>query len=152
MGRRIEKRVLMPYGQNSVYVEYRLLEGESLHLKIRPFVTFRTLGARLHETQSPPLCFSFSILDGGCEMHLCDQAPSLKMCLRPEAGEFICEHCASRGVCYRVDRDRGSEFIEDLASPGYFSAELTFDRPMSFIASTQSWEMLAGETKDIFEA
>ena len=149
-GRRIEKRVLMPHGQNSVYVEYRLLEGESLQLRIRPFVTFRMLDARLGEVQSPPL--SLSVLNGGCEMHLRDNVPPLKMCLRPQAGEFIAEDCASRGVCYRVDRDRGSEYIEDLASPGYFTAELTVDRPIAFVASTQSWEVLARETKDIFEA
>jgi len=152
MGRRIEKRILMPYGQNSVYVEYRLLEGESLQLKLRPFVTFRMLGARLSEAQSPPLLFSFSILDGGCEMQLCDNAPPLKMCLRPQAGEFIAEHCASLGVCYRVDRERGSEYREDLASPGYFTAELTCDRPIAFVASTQSWDLLARDTQDIVEA
>lgn len=41
-GRRLEKRVIMPYRHNSVYVEYRLLEGEAVHLHFRPFVTFRT--------------------------------------------------------------------------------------------------------------
>ena len=149
-GRRIEKRVLMPYGHNSVYVEYRLLEGESLQLRIRPFVTFRMLDARLSDAQSPP--FSLSVFDGGCELHLSDKAPPLRMCLRPQTGEFIAEHCASRGVCYRVDRDRGSEYIEDLASPGYFTADLSIDRPIAFVASTESWDMLRCEPKDIFEA
>ena len=54
-GRRFEKRVIMPYGQNSVYVEYRLLEGDSLRLRLRPFVTFRTLDAQLSEARSHPV-------------------------------------------------------------------------------------------------
>ena len=149
-GRRIEKRILMPYGQNTVYVEYRLLEGELLQLRIRPFVTFRMLDARLSETHSP--LFSLSVFDGGCEMQLRDNVPPLKMCLRPQAGEFIAEHYASRGVCYRVDRDRGSEYLEDMTSPGYFTADLSIDRPIAFVASTQSWDVLRYETKDIFEA
>ena len=149
-GRRIEKRILMPYGQNTVYVEYRLLEGELLQLRIRPFVTFRMLDARLSETHSP--LFSLSVFDGGCEMQLRDNVPPLKMCLRPQAGEFIAEHYASRGVCYRVDRDRGSEYLEDMTSPGYFTADLSIDRPIAFVASTQSWDVLRYEPKDIFEA
>jgi predicted glycogen debranching enzyme len=35
-GRRLEKRVIMPYRHNSVYVEYRLLEGEAVHLHFPP--------------------------------------------------------------------------------------------------------------------
>jgi predicted glycogen debranching enzyme len=149
-GRRIEKRILMPYGQNSVYVEYRLVEGESLQLRLRPFVTFRMLNARLSEAQSTP--FRLSVFDRGCEMHLHDNVPALKMCLRPQVGDFIAEHCASPGVCYRVDRDRGSEYIEDHVSPGYFTADLTGDRPIAFVASTESWEMLDAEIEDIFKA
>ena len=149
-GRRIEKRILMPYGQNSVYIEYRLLEGESFQLRIRPFVTFRMLDTRLSEAQSPPL--SLAIFDGGCELHVRDNVPPLKMCLRPQTEVFIAEHCVSRGVCYRVDRHRGSEYLEDLASPGYFTVDLSVDRPIAFVASTQSWDVLRREPKDIFEA
>ncbi len=149
-GRRIEKRILMPYGQNSVYVEYRLVEGEPLQLRLRPFVTFRMLNARLSEAQSTP--FHLSVFDRGCEMHLRDNVPALKMCLRPQVGDFITEHCASPGVCYRVDRDRGSEYIEDHVSPGYFTADLTVDRPIAFVASTESWDMLDGAIEDILKA
>ena len=61
-GRRLEKRVIMPYGHNSVYVEYRLLDGESLRLHLRPFVTFRMLDAQLHEAKRPP--FPLTVLEG----------------------------------------------------------------------------------------
>ena len=87
-GRRIEKRILMPYGQNSVYVQYRLLEGESLHLRIRPFVTFRTLDARLGQANPAPCA---PVCDGRYEMNLCEGAPLLKMCLRPQAGVFVAD-------------------------------------------------------------
>ncbi|MGZ8394518.1 MAG: glycogen debranching enzyme N-terminal domain-containing protein, partial [Nitrospira sp.] len=149
-GRRLEKRVIMPYGHNSVYVEYRLLEGDPVRLHLRPFVTFRMLDAQLHEARRPP--FPLTVLDGRYEMHLCEGAPSLKMCLRPHGGQFIADSLVSAGVSYRVDRDRGSEYIEDLTSPGYFRADLTSDRPIAFVASTETWELLEFNSESIFEA
>jgi predicted glycogen debranching enzyme len=149
-GRRLEKRVIMPYGHNSVYVDYRLTEGAPLQLRLRPFVTFRMLDAQLHEARRPP--FPLTVLDGRYEMHLCKGAPSLKLCLRPHGGTFVADSLMSRNVSYRVDRDRGSEHIEDLASPGYFNAELTRDRPLAFVASTELWELLDFHPTAIFEA
>ena len=149
-GRRLEKRVIMPYGYNSVYVEYRLLEGDPIRLHIRPFITFRMLDAQLHEAKRPP--FPLTVLDGRYEMHLCEGAPSLKLCMRPHCGQFIADALVSRGVSYRVDRDRGSEHIEDLASPGYFSVDLTSARPAAFVASTESWDLLEFDSEAIFDA
>ena len=94
-GRRLEKRVIMPYGHNSVYVEYRLLEGAPIRLHLRPFVTFRMLDAQLHEARRPPC--PLTVLDGRYEMHLCEGAPSLKMCLRPHCGQFVADSLVSAG-------------------------------------------------------
>ncbi|MCW5798651.1 MAG: glycogen debranching enzyme family protein [Nitrospira sp.] len=149
-GRRLEKRVIMPYGHNSVYVEYRLLEGDPVGLRLRPFVTFRMLDARLHDAKRSP--FPLTVLNGRYDMHLCEGAPSLKLCLRPQGGRFVADYELSIDVSYRVDRDRGSEHIETLASPGYFTADLTPDRPLAFVASTEPWELLEFEPEAIFEA
>ena len=149
-GRRLEKRVIMPYGHNSVYVEYRLLEGEPVSLRLRPFVTFRMLDARLNDARRPP--FPLTVVNGRYDMHLCEGAPSLKLCLRPQGGVFVAEYALSTGISYRVDRDRGSEHIESLASPGYFSAKLTQEQRVAFVASTESWELLEFEPEAIFEA
>jgi predicted glycogen debranching enzyme len=149
-GRSVEKRVFMPYGQNTVYTEYRLLEGDSLHLRIRPFVTFRMLDARLGQASHPP--HALTVCDGRYEMNLCEGAPVLKMCLRPQSGVFVADDFMSRGVSYRVDRDRGSEHIEDLASPGYFKAELTPGHSIAFVASTEPWELLTFNATAICQA
>src|SRR5918996_557567 len=91
--RHLEKRVIMPYGQNSVYVEYRLLEGDSLRLRLRPFPTFRMLDAQWSEASRPPC--SLNVLEGRYEMHLREGAPSLKMCLRPHDGVFVADYLLS---------------------------------------------------------
>ncbi len=149
-GRKIEKRIIMPYGHNSVYVEYRLLEGDPVRLHLRPFVTFRMLDAPLREARRPP--FALTVVDGRYEMALCENAPPLRMCLRPHCGVFVADSLVCPGMSYRVDRDRGSEHVESLASPGYFNAVLTPDRPIAFVASTEPWEHLDFSPEAIFEA
>ena len=149
-GRRLQKRVIMPYGHNTVYVEYRLLQGDPVQLHLRPFVTFRMLDAQLHEARPTPV--PLTAFDGRYEMHLCEGAPPLKMSLRPHCGQFIADSLVSAGVSYRVDRDRGSEHIEDLASPGYFRADLSSDEPIAFVASTEPWELLEFHPQAIFDA
>lgn len=139
-GRRLSKRIIMPYGQNSVYVEYRLEAGDPIMLRLRPFVTFRRPDDPLSEARRPP--FPVTILGGRYEVHLCDGVPNLKLCLRPDDGVFVADHRINTQISYRVDRDRGSPHIENLFSPGYFAIELEQDRSVAFVASMEPWEML----------
>lgn len=147
-GRRLSKRIIMPYGQNSVYVEYRLEAGDPLRLRLRPFVTFRRPDAPLNEARRSP--FPLTIVGGCYEVHLCDGVPAMKLCLRPEGGVFVADHTISTEISYRVDRDRGSPHVENLFSPGYFSIELEQDRSVAFVASMEPWEMLERGSDAVF--
>ena len=149
-GRLLERRVIMPYGQNTVYVEYRLTDGNSLRLNVRPFVTFRMLDAPLKDARRPP--FPLTICEDRFEMDLLEGAPPLRMCLRPHNGVFVADYVFSRGNSYRVDRDRGSDHVEDLASPGYFTAELSEGQSVAFVAGTEPWELMKFHAGSIFEA
>jgi predicted glycogen debranching enzyme len=147
-GRRLSKRIIMPYGQNSVYVEYRLDAGDPLMLRLRPFVTFRRPDDPLSEALRPP--FPLTILGGRYEVHLCNGVPPLKLCLRPEGGVFVADHKVSTQISYAVDRDRGSPHVENLSSPGYFAIELRQDRPVAFVAGMGPWEMLEHGSGAVF--
>src|SRR5438132_6583410 len=49
-GLAIEKRVMLPHGQNTVLISYRLAVGEGkLRLKLRPALHFRSHDAPVHE-------------------------------------------------------------------------------------------------------
>src|SRR5690348_17587503 len=37
----LEKRIVAPHGQNTVYVQFTLTQGPAVRLHLRPFVTFR---------------------------------------------------------------------------------------------------------------
>jgi len=149
-GRDLVKRIVMPYGQNTVYVEYRLEAGEPVTLRLRPFVTFRMPDAPLSETRKAP--FLLTMVRGRYEMPLCEGVSPLKLCLRPQAGVFVADASVSHGVSYRVDRDRGSAHVEDLESPGYFTVRLNRDNPISFVASMEAWENLQYDADAIFAA
>ena len=145
----LEKRILAPHGQNTVYVQYRCVAG-SVRLLLRPYVTYRMHDAGLGEGHADD--FALTIRTGRCEIPLPQDAPSLKLCVRPGKAVFVAADVISEGVSYRVDRDRGSEHIQDLFSPGYFTADLSEGQQTALIASVEPWDMLDFDCVDILQA
>ncbi len=74
------------------------------------------------------------------------------MCVRPRGGVFVADEVTSEGVSYRVDRDRGSEHIQDLFSPGYFTVDLSDGQRVALVASVEPWDLLDFESDEIVMA
>lgn len=152
-GHALEKRLLMPYGENTVYIAYTLLRGRSVRLELRPFIAFRRHDARLGDpaTEGP---FPLTIFHGRYEIRFTENSePTLKLCLRPQpCGMFVAEEKFSKGVLYRVERRRGYDYETELHSPGYFSAHLEPGQSVTFVASVEPWEILDLEPQQIFQA
>jgi predicted glycogen debranching enzyme len=149
VGAVLEKRIVAPHGQNTIYIQYSCLGG-SMRLHLRPYVTYRMHDARLGEGYAG--AFSLTIDSGRYEVALPDGAPSLRLCVRPRKGVFVADEVISEGVSYRVDRDRGSEHTQDLFSPGYFTVDLSEGQSMALVASVESWNTLDFECEDILRA
>lgn len=150
-GRIIEKRLTMPHGHNTVYVQYTLVHGDPVRLHLRPYITFRQHGDPLDNPQSQGP-FPLTIFRGHHEIHLGEGLPALRLCLRPECGVFVAEEKVEQGVLYRIERDRGYDCTADLRSPGYFSAELSIETPIGLVASVEPWETLDPDAARIFKA
>ena len=146
----LEKRVVAPHGQNTVYIQYRLVNGPPVRLHLRPYVTYRMHDARLGEGQAGS--FTMTIRNEHYEIALPEGTPSLKLCLRPAGGVFVVDQLTSEGVSYRVDRDRGSEHIQDLFSPGHFTVDLSAGQQTALVASVEPWELLEFTCDDILQA
>ena len=144
-----EKRIVAPYRQNTTYIQYRCLNG-SMRLHLRPFVTYRMHDARLGEGQAD--VFPLTISSGRYEIPLPDGAPPLKLCVRPRKGVFVTAEVTSEDISYRVDRDRGSEHIQDLFSPGYFTIDLSDGQQVALVASVETWDMLDFDCEEILLA
>ncbi len=149
-GHLIEKRVCMPYLQNTVYVDYRLIRGGPIRLNLRPFVTFRGHDGPLGCPPDWP--FTLTMTHGRYEVRPFEEAVPLKLALRPQRGTFVAEEAVSREVLYQIERHRGHDHLEDLFSPGYFTVEISEGESIAMVASTEAWELLDLAAPAIFEA
>jgi predicted glycogen debranching enzyme len=140
-GLTIEKRVLMPHGQNTTHTTYRLLDGRGpVRLSLRPSVHLRSYEAAVNA--APVLSYTLSAARGRYELTADAALPPLRMMLYgPGAAMTIDERDAS-GVPYEMEARRGYDSVGSLASPGYFRADLSQDASVTLIASTEAWETI----------
>lgn len=143
----IEKRIFLVHDQNTVHLSYRVVEGEGkLRLKLRPSVSFRP-----HEGSvagAAPADYSLNASGGRYEIVGPSPYPSLRLHITGEAPAFTIDGHEVHNHIYRVERARGYDHIGALWSPGYFRADLAPDKPVTLVASTESWETLLALTPE----
>ena len=134
----VEKRLVMPYGQNTVHLTYRLLAGPpTVRLTLRPSMHVRAhdaprqRAARRAVSRSPrsPVA-SRSRRAAALPVAAADAARAEAR--SPSIGSRI------TGVGYRVEGSRGYESRGELWSPGYFRADVGVGEAVTLIASTES--------------
>jgi predicted glycogen debranching enzyme len=137
----IEKRVLLPHRQNTVHVDYRMLKGEgTVRLKVRPAVHFRPHEAPVSTAHSGPL--KVTCLERRVEITPHSPFPPLRLLMRGDRTAFTLDSTWLPDMLYRMEERRGYESVGDMWSPGYFRADLAMDKEISFIASTESWDIV----------
>jgi predicted glycogen debranching enzyme len=135
----IEKRVLMPYGQNTVHVTYRLIEGEGpVRLGLRPSVQFRPYEAPVGT--APGDAYMLTAVGNRYELSAGDELPSLRMTLHGARAGLTLDERGITAVPYEMEASRGYDSVGALWSPGYFRADLTPHDDIALIASTEPWE------------
>jgi len=146
----IEKSIVMPHNQNTVCVRYRLLQGEPVELHVRPYVSFR----RHDEQPEQELrsLFTLTVQKNKHEVHLSDSPLVLRMAMQPGPAALVTEERSELDFFYRIEYDRGDPHLESAFSPGYFTATLTREHPIVFVASTQSWASLQFDAAAVFDA
>ena len=77
-GLTIEKRVIMPHGQNTTHVTYRLLAGRGrVRLSLRPSIHFRPYDAPVDE--SPSLAYTVTATRAPLRMSAGPDSPGLRL-------------------------------------------------------------------------
>jgi predicted glycogen debranching enzyme len=137
---RLEKRVLMPHLQNTVFVSYRLLEGPGkARLRLRPSLHFRGHDDSVDAEMNGP--YVVSAVESRFEI-TSQAAPPLRLrIVAPEAG-LLLDGGQIRHLTYRLEKARGYAYAGSLWSPGYFHAALSAGEQACLIASTESWDAL----------
>jgi len=136
----IEKQILLPHGQNTVHIRYRILEGDAhLRLKLRPSFHFRPQEAAVdaQPAESCTVAVNHDRYETYSRTHFI--AP-LRMYLHSEKPAFTLESKHFPNILYRVEESRGYAAKAGCGSPGYFRGDLTPGHSITLTASTESWE------------
>jgi len=149
-GRVIERTLVMPHGRNTVYAQYRLLEGEPVRLHLRPFLAFRRQDAALHRGERFP--FTLSISGRRHEAQMQDSPLVLRFGIQPEDGVFVAHCLEDEEVLVRQERECGYDHSETQYSPGYFAVDLRADMPVSFAATMHSFEAMSVHAQQVIDA
>jgi predicted glycogen debranching enzyme len=142
-GVRLEKTIFMPQGSNTVQVEYQLLQADGVEptLELRPLIAFRDYHSTTHEN---------SWLNASIE----SVANSASVQPYPDLPRLYFSHDAEqlkeqghwyKNFLYRVERERGLDFEEDLFNPFVLSWKLGSRRGATVIASTQPMDIRQGD-------
>jgi predicted glycogen debranching enzyme len=140
-GLTIEKRLLMPYCQNTVHITYRLARGEGpVRFSLRPSVHFRSYEAPVNA--SPHLAYTVSATQQRYEISAGADLPSLRLLIRGDRPALTLDEKGVSSVPYHMEKIRGYECVGALWSPGYFRADLTTGQTVTLVASTEPWKTI----------
>jgi predicted glycogen debranching enzyme len=145
----VEKRVVMPYRQNTVHVTYRLLKATApFRLELRPFVHFRYHENSVSETFSGP--YALTVVDDHFEISAGSERPTLRMLIHGDDSALTLDRWRTSNLEYFEERNRGYPHDGAVWSPGYFHLTLDPKQPASaegtLVASTENWDTLRALT------
>ena len=137
----LEKRLVLPYRQNTVHVVYRLLSGEGLvRLGIRPAIHLRPHDAPV----STPLQSQhvLTVVAGQYEISAGSDTPLLRLHFTAPTSAFTFDEKTVDNILYSIEEERGYESRGDTWSPGYYRANLQAGEQAALIASAEPWNMV----------
>jgi predicted glycogen debranching enzyme len=138
-GHVVEKRLFLPYLQNTVCVSYHLVSGAGpLRLKLRPAVHFRGHDAPVDAIGGQH--YTLTASDGHYELNGGREFPSLRLHVSGEGAALTLDGEHQPNILYRIEESRGYEASGSLWSPGQFRFTLCAGQDVALVASTESWD------------
>ncbi|MGH7466468.1 MAG: amylo-alpha-1,6-glucosidase [Longimicrobiales bacterium] len=139
----LEKRVLMPHRQNTVFLHYRLLTGSRpARLRLRPSVHFRPHEAPVSTPLHEP--HTIRIVEHRYELSGNPALPPLRLRTFSSTSlpAFVIDTHVLEQIAYRTEAGRGYESTGELWSPGYFRADLAPGGEVALVASVEEWDVI----------
>jgi predicted glycogen debranching enzyme len=141
----LEKRVVMPYRQNTVIVQYHVEGKAPLKLRLSPAVHFRKYEAPVSE----PLHDGYSFTASGQHFSLAGdrhrELPPLRFALEGRFA-FVLGEERREQVMYPVEEARGYQALGALWSPGSFVVDIAPGESAALIASTEELDVMSAMT------
>jgi predicted glycogen debranching enzyme len=145
-GLKIEKRIIMPHKQNTVYLSYRLLTGPpSATLTLQPAVHFRGYEDRVDTERFAPMAktYAFTARDDLHEISVDDDIPPLRFLIEgARKTAFVADPRTISENLYPVEESRGYEFVGALWTPGRFEVEMGRGECVTLVASCEAEDVM----------
>ncbi len=109
-------------------------------LRLRPLVHFRSHDAPVDCSHPGP--YRFTAWENRYEISVGQDMPRLRMTLDGKGAAFTLDAARSAEILFPLEAQRGYQSIGDQWSPGFFHVELTAAKPVTLIASVESWDTL----------
>jgi predicted glycogen debranching enzyme len=147
----VEKRLALPYRQNTVHVHYRNANsGGGVRLRLRPQVHFRPHEAPLEQPNKDP--YVMTVVDRRFEITAGSRIPPLRLTVQGADSTFTYDPRLSPELLFRVEESRGYDARGALWSAGYFELLLPPGREATLTASTERWEsVLALHPREVLQ-
>ncbi|HSU69090.1 MAG TPA: glycogen debranching enzyme N-terminal domain-containing protein, partial [Tepidisphaeraceae bacterium] len=140
-GFQVEKRLLLPYRQNTVHITYKLLSGKGpLRLGLRPAIHFRSHDAPV--TTAEGHRYVLTVCNDEFEISSKPDLPMLRLMIVGRTTAFTFDRKETAGIDYEIEKNRGYAWEGSLWSPGYFRADLETGEQVTLVASTETWEKI----------
>jgi predicted glycogen debranching enzyme len=137
----IEKRLVMPYGQNTVHVTYELVRGDGpVRISLRPSIQFRGYEEPVNTSQVTQ--YTLTAVDTRYEVSGGAGLPCLRFLIGGERAALTLDEKGAASVPYEMERFRGYDSVGSMWSPGYFRADLRKGQPVTLVASAEPWEVM----------
>ena len=138
----LEKRLFMPYQQNTVHVCYRVISAtEPVRLELRPALHYRALEAAVDETPVAATDYVLSVREDFFKLTGGNFPP---LYLKTHGGEatFTIDRRRCDDIFYRLESFRGYAAVGQYWSPGAFAMTLGTTGELTFTCSTEKPETL----------
>jgi len=137
----LEKRLILPYRQNTVHLKYHLLSGKgTLRLGLRPAIHFRSHDAPVSQPCSTH--YRLTVSEDQFEISGAPELPMLRLIVHGPSTAFTFDRKETSLIPYCTERNRGYEWQGSLWSPGYFRADLGEGDKTTLVASTEDWDTI----------
>jgi predicted glycogen debranching enzyme len=135
----LEKRLYLPYRQNTVHITYRLLSHSGkVGIRLRPLIQFREHEAPVD--QQPKAPYVLTVFEDQYEISN-GIFPTLRLLLHGK-GEFVIDRKKIERLGYILEQTRGYTAVGDLWTPGSFVVDCSPGQEITLAASTESWEVI----------
>jgi predicted glycogen debranching enzyme len=140
-GYQIEKKLVMPYRQNTVHLIYRVTGGEgTIRLGVRPAVNFRSHDDPVSTPLRPG--YTLTMVDDRCEISVAGEPPVLRIHFDGANSAFTFDRKLISEIVYPLEGERGYESTGPTWSPGYYRADISAGAPASLVASIETWDAI----------